>query len=68
MIELVFMACAATACSEQHLTFAEQPAVITAFQCAFTGQVELAKWVSEHRNWRVVGGFKCRPAGVVARI
>ena len=71
MIEISFIACtllAGQTCQEQRLTFMEQPGSLTVFQCAFTGQVEIAKWTREHPNWSLApGGFKCRPAGMMAK-
>ena len=73
MIEILFKACllvltpTGPVCEAKRISFAEDPRSLSVFQCAFTGQVELAKWASEHPNWRIAGGYRCRPAGVMAK-
>ena len=73
MIEIVFKACllvatpAGPVCEVKQLTFAENPASLSVFQCAFVGQVEIAKWATEHPAWRISGGYRCRPAGILAK-
>jgi hypothetical protein len=70
MIEIVFLACSIVVgptCVEKTITFFEQPGSISTFSCGFYGQVELAKWRSANPNWCVPRGYKCRPAGVMAK-
>lgn len=72
MIEVVFMACSLVigpVCQEQRLVFAQEPGSLTSFQCSMYGQFEMAKWAIAHPNWRIApGGYKCRPAGIMAKI
>jgi len=70
MLQISFMACSLLLgrCEEKQLTFLEDPATISAFACAFQGQVEIAKWTRTNPNWCIApGGFKCRPADMMAK-
>lgn len=69
MLELVFAACSivsGASCRDFTLTFDQDAGQISAFACAFNGQVELSKWQSEHPNWRIAR-FTCRQAGLFAK-
>lgn len=58
MIELMFVACLATApeeCSERSLLFTD----VTPMMCLMGAQPELAKWVNQHPTYEIKS-FKCR--------
>lgn len=58
MIELLFVACLATAtdeCRERSLLFTD----ITPMQCLIGAQPELAKWSENHPNMEI-RSWKCR--------
>jgi hypothetical protein len=69
MIEVVALVCSMQAplrCKDLNLTFVGEN--VTLQQCMMYGQMELAKWTSEHPGWHIVRGFKCGRAGRYARI
>lgn len=71
MIEILFIACSllnGQTCEEKRLTFMEDPGSLSAFSCAFYGQIELAKWQMTNTNWCASQGYKCRSAGQYAKI
>lgn len=52
MIELVFVACLATApedCREQSLVYSDVPLGL----CLMRAQVELAQWAGNHPDWQI---------------
>lgn len=58
MIELLFVACLATApdqCRERSLVFTD----ITPMQCLMGAQPELAKWTNQHPNLEIKS-WRCR--------
>lgn len=58
MIELMFVACLATApddCFERSLVFTD----VSPMMCMMGAQPQLAKWVNEHPKYQV-RSFKCR--------
>lgn len=60
---LVFTACSlleGATCKEVEQVFLE--AQSTPYSCMLYGQGHMAKWVNEHPNWKVVGGWRCGPA------
>lgn len=70
MLELTFIACSllnGNVCEQKRLTFMENPGSISAFSCGLYGQIEIAKWRRENPNWSVAQGYKCRPAGQMAK-
>lgn len=59
MIELIFVACLATApdqCQERSLLYTD----ISPMTCVMGAQPELAKWTRTHPAF-TVSGWKCRP-------
>ena len=59
MIELIFVACMATAphaCEEKSLQFAEQ---MTPMACMMGAQPQLAQWVEYHPQW-TVSKWRCQ--------
>lgn len=66
MIELVFIACLATApdhCETKALQFAEN---ISPGRCLMGAQPRLAEWTNTHPNWRVKR-WKCRTLNFAER-
>ncbi len=62
MIELVFVACLATAadrCEERSLLFQDMPMQL----CTLRAQIALADWVGEHPNWKVEE-WRCITSGM----
>jgi hypothetical protein len=62
MIELIFVACLATAtgtCSERSLLLLPEAGLTG---CMATAQAQLAQWGNAHPGYRVVR-WSCRPAG-----
>lgn len=65
MIELLFVACMATApdnCAERSLVFTD----VSPMQCMMGAQPELAKWVNAHPNFEIKS-FKCRMVSFAER-
>ncbi len=68
MIELVFAACLIdrpAQCKDVYLNF--EGAGATPQQCMMSGQMEMARWVGEHPNWRIKK-WRCGAAGQTAKI
>lgn len=68
MIELVFAVCMIdqpSQCKDVYLNFAANS--VTPQQCMMNGQIEMAKWLGEHPNWRIAK-WRCGVAGQVAKI
>ncbi|HVT27650.1 MAG TPA: hypothetical protein VHE81_06490 [Lacipirellulaceae bacterium] len=65
MIELVMWACMGLNCRDVSLTFAD----ISLLQCqiGMAAQNEVAKWKSEHPNWRVEK-YRCQIPGTFAKL
>jgi hypothetical protein len=67
MLELAFIACSlleGQTCKDVKLTYASES--ISVHGCFLYGQHEIARWQDGHPNWQV-RGWKCRPAGLVAK-
>jgi len=67
MLELVVLVCLAnspTYCKDAALNYSAEST--TPMQCLMQAQIEIAKWVAEHPNWRVER-YSCRPAGQIAK-
>ena len=65
MIELLFVACLATApdnCRDRSLVFQD----VTQMQCLMGAQPELAKWVAQHPNQQIKS-WRCKPVSFTAR-
>ncbi|SFD63272.1 hypothetical protein [Roseivivax sediminis] len=65
MIELVFIACLASApdeCRERSLMFTD----VTPRQCLMGAQPELARWVGAHPGYRIAS-WACRDARTAER-
>ena len=61
MLEIVFIACLASApaeCYEERLTYFEN---LNPIACTIRAQGELAQWTNEHPNWRIAR-WGCRRA------
>ena len=68
MIEIIVSVCFVLEpkrCKDVNLTFAGDN--ITAGQCMFAGQVEMAKWSNSHPNWQVKR-WTCGKAGTFAKL
>lgn len=68
MIEIAAAVCLFSApdrCKDISLVFEAE--AITPYTCVMYGQGELAKWTSDHPNWRIAK-WTCRPAGQVAKL
>jgi hypothetical protein len=68
MLELVIAAClidAPSQCRDVYLNFEADNA--TPMQCAFYGQIEMAKWLGEHPRYRITK-WRCGPAGQTAKL
>ncbi len=68
MIELVVAACLINQpsdCRDVHLTFDAEH--VSLHQCMMYGQVELAKWASEHPGY-VIKRWRCAPAKQFVKI
>ena len=62
MIELVFVACLATAsdrCEERSLLFQDMPMQL----CTLRAQIALAAWVGDHPNW-TIEEWRCVESGM----
>jgi hypothetical protein len=67
MIELVMSVCLVSdpgRCKDVRLNFAEQN--VSARECLFNGQVEMAKWSETHPDWKVAS-WQCARAGIMAK-
>lgn len=68
MIELVVAVCMIdqpSQCKDVYLNF--EAASATPQQCMMDGQMEMAKWVEEHPNYRIMK-WRCGVAGAMAKI
>lgn len=68
VLELLMKVCLLsepTSCHDVTLVFEADNA--TPMQCAFVGQVEMAKWAVEHPGY-TIRKWRCAPAGQVAKI
>lgn len=68
MLELAMIVCASFSphhCKDVSLIFAD----VSPVQCqmGFGAQVQIAKWIEGHPNWRVAS-WKCQIAGKFARL
>jgi hypothetical protein len=66
MIELVVAVCMIdqpARCKDVTLNFEGQR--VSAEQCMFNGQIEMAKWIGDHPNW-VIQNWHCGVAGRTA--
>jgi hypothetical protein len=67
MIELVLSVCLIgnpDRCKDVRLNFAEQN--VSARECMFNGQIEIAKWSETHPDWQVAK-WQCARAGLMAK-
>ena len=68
MVELFLLVCMVgqpNICRTTHLSYSEES--VTLLQCTMYGQVEVAKWASEHPEWRIAR-WSCAPARQEANI
>lgn len=67
MLELAMLVCltnSPTHCKDVALNYSADS--ITPMQCLMQAQIEIAKWIGEHPNWRVER-YSCRRAGQFAK-
>ena len=67
MIELIVSVCMISDpahCKDVRLNFAEQN--VSARECMFNGQIEIAKWSETHPDWQVAK-WQCSRAGIMAK-
>jgi hypothetical protein len=67
MIELIVSVCLiddAARCKDVRLNFMQEN--VSARECMFTGQIEIAKWSGDHPEWRVAR-WQCGRAGLMAK-
>ena len=66
MIEVIALMCAMTgACKDVQLTVTAE--TVTPLQCAFNGQIELAKWMQDNPGWSP-RKITCQRVGRYAKI
>ena len=67
MIELIVSVCMISDpshCKDVRLNFVEQN--VSARECMFNGQFEIAKWSDTHPDWQVAR-WSCGRAGIMAK-
>lgn len=67
MIELIMTVCFISdisKCKDAHLQFAEEN--LTPYRCVMDAQIEMAKWIQGHPNWRIAkwGCGRSKGAGI----